>query len=117
MSSIGQRDRPKPQRIQTKFRARAHRENVANNSADSGGRALERFDGAGMIVGFDLERDCPAIADINYTGVFLARFHQNVWSGGRKFFQFAPRILVRTMLAPHHRKNSELGEVRFASEN
>ena len=65
----------------------------------------------------DLERDRPAIADIDYAGVFLARFHQNVWSSGWKFFQFTPRVFVGTMLAPHHRKNSELSEVRLASEN
>ena len=111
------RYRPEAQRVQAKLRARAHRENIANDSADAGGRALEWFDRARMIVDFDLERDRPAITDIDDAGVFFARLHQNVWAGRGKFPQLAAGIFVGTMLAPHHRKNSQLGEVRFAPEN
>jgi hypothetical protein len=43
-------DRAEAQRVQQKFRPRAHRENVANDSADAGRRALERLDRARVIV-------------------------------------------------------------------
>ena len=70
-----------------------------------------------MIVAFDFERDGPAIANIDHAGIFFAGFNQNVRTGGGKFFQFFPRVLVGAMLAPHHREDPELGEVRLASEN
>ena len=75
------------------------------------------LDRARVIVTFDLERDRPAIADIDNARIFFARLHENVRSGGRKFLQLFARIFVGTMLAPHHRENPELGEVRFAPEN
>ena len=60
------------------------------------------LDRARMIVTFDLERDRPAIADIDNTRVFLSCLHQNVRSGGGKFLQLFTRIFVRTVLTPHH---------------
>ena len=36
----------------------------------------------------DLERDRPAVADIDDAGVLFAGFHENVWPGGGQFFQF-----------------------------
>ena len=111
------RDRPEAQRIEQKLRARAHRENVANDSADAGRRALERLDRARVIVALDFERDRPAVADVDHAGVFFARPNENVRAGCRKFFQLAPRVFVGTMLAPHDRENSQLGEIRLAAEN
>jgi hypothetical protein len=70
-----------------------------------------------VIVALDFERDRPAIADIDNTGVFFARFDQNVRPGGGKFLQFFSRIFVRAVLAPHDRENAELGEVRFTPED
>ena len=115
--SIATVDRPEAQRIEQKLRARAHRENVANDSADAGRRALEWLDRARVIVALDLERDRPAVADIDHAGVFFARPNENVRAGRRKFLQFAPRIFVGAMLAPHDRENPQLGEIRFAAEN
>ena len=40
-----------------------------------------------MIVALDLERDGPAVADIDHAGVFLARLDQNVRPGRGKFLQ------------------------------
>lgn len=48
----------------------AHGEDVAENAADAGGRALEGFDEAGMIVALDFESDTEAVTDIDDTGVF-----------------------------------------------
>ena len=108
---------PKRSEFSKKLRPRAHRENIANDSADAGGRALEGLDRARVIVALDLERHRPAVADIDDARVFFAGFDQNVWPGGGKFFQLAPRILVGAVLAPHHRENAELGEIRLAPEN
>ena len=115
--SVRHSDRTEAQRIQQKLRARAHRENVADDSADAGCRALERLDRARVVVAFDLECDRPAVADVDHAGVFFACLDQNVRAGGRKFFQLSARIFVGAMLAPHDREDPQLGEVRFAAEN
>jgi len=78
---------------------------------------LERLNRAGMIVALHLERDGPAVADIHNARIFFAGLDQNIWSGGRKLLQFSLRIFVRAMLAPHDRENSQLSEVRFATED
>ena len=70
-----------------------------------------------MIVALDLERDRPAVADIDDPRVFLARFDENVRPARRKFLQLAPRIFVGAMLAPHDGENAELGEIRLPAEN
>ena len=70
-----------------------------------------------MIVALDLERDRPAIADIDDARVFFAGFHENIRPGRRKFFQLAPRVFVGAMLAPHDRENAQLGEVWLAAED
>ena len=88
------RDRSKSQRVQAKLRTCAHGENIPNDSAHSGGCALERLNSAGMIVALHLERDRPAIANIDNARIFFAGLDQNVWTGGGKFSQFFPRIFI-----------------------
>src|SRR5262249_15593833 len=114
---IAVHDWPEAQRVQAKLRTRAHGKNVANDSADARGCALEWFNRAGMIVALHLERDRPAIADINYARIFFAGFNQNVRASRGKLLQFFHRIFVRAVLAPHNRENSQLGEVWFAPED
>ena len=65
-------ERAEAERIHHRDGPRAHGEDVAQDAADAGGRALERLDEAGVIVRFDLERDGPAVADVDDAGV-LAR--------------------------------------------
>src|SRR5207302_9038494 len=113
--SIG--DWAEAQRVQTKFRPRAHGKDVANDAADAGGCALERLNCTWMIVTLDLEGDCPAIANIHHAGIFFTGLHQNIWSGRRKFLQFFSRIFVGAVLAPHHGKDSKLGKVWFTPKN
>src|SRR5205085_4459390 len=103
----------KPKRVQAKLGARAHRKNVANDSAHAGGRALKRLDRARVIVAFHLERNRPAVADIDHAGIFFAGLHQNVRAARRKFFQLAPRVLIGAMLTPHHGEDSQLGKIRL----
>ena len=63
-------ERPEPQRVQQRDGPRAHREDVADDAADAGGRALIRLDERGMIVRFDLEDGCQPVADVDGARVF-----------------------------------------------
>ena len=77
-------DGAEAQRIQHGDRPRAHRKNIAQDSADAGGRALKRLHVAGMVVRFDLERRAKPVADIHHAGVFaraLALLASLWWAG------------------------------------
>src|SRR5882672_2471125 len=108
-------ERTKAQAVQRRDRTRAHGEDVTQNPADPGGRALERFDKRRVIVRLDLESSAPAIAEINYSGI-LARGNDDALAGGRQTLQVNSRRLVRTMLGPHHGKDAQLDQVWFASK-
>ena len=108
-------DRSEAQRIHDRDRPRAHGENIAQNAADAGRRALKRLDVAGVIVRFDLERDHPAAADSDDAGV-LARPLHHVFAGGRELLQMNARAFVGAVLAPHHAENAQLGVARLAAE-
>ena len=60
---------------------RAHREDVAQDSADAGGGALIRLDERRVIVRFDLEGRGQSAAYIDYAGVF-ARALQHAFAFG-----------------------------------
>ena len=105
----------KTERIQRADRPRAHREDVANDAAHARGRALEGFDGAGMVVRFDLEGNRQTIADVNDAGVFLAGADQDFGRLGGEGFEQRPGVFVAAMLAPHHGENAQLGVARLAS--
>jgi len=109
-------DRAEAQRIKHRNRARAHGENIAENSADAGGRALKRFHEAGMIVRFDLEDGDQAVANIDYAGVFARALH-HVLAVRRQTAQMDSRGLVGAVLAPADAENSELGEIRIAAQD
>ena len=72
---------PKPQRVDQRDRPRAHREDVAQDPADAGGRALVRLDRRRVVVALDLERDREAVADVDHAGV-LARALQHARAVG-----------------------------------
>ena len=80
---------PKRSEFSEELGPRTHREDVADDSADAGGRALERLDRARMIVALHLERDRPAVADVDHAGVFFAGFDEHRRAGGGKFLQLA----------------------------
>ena len=109
-------ERAEPQRVEHRDRTRAHREDVAQNSADAGRRALIRLDGRRMVVRLDLERDGESVADGDDAGV-LARSLQHVRRFGRQRLQHRPRMLVRAVLAPQRADDAELGERRRAAEH
>src|SRR5437899_2587792 len=94
--------------------ARAHGENVAQDSADAGGGALERLDVTGMIVRFNLEGRDEAVADVHDTGVFSGALHDQL-AARRQALQVHLARFVGTMLAPHHAEDAQLGDVRLAA--
>jgi len=75
--------RTETQRIQQRDRPRAHREDIANDAADTGRRTLVRLDERRMIVRFDLEDGGQAVADIDRAGVF-PRSLENLRPAGRQ---------------------------------
>ena len=66
---LGLVERAEAQRIHDGEGPRAHGEDVAEDAADAGGRALIRLDVAGVVVRLDLEGAGPAVADVDDAGV------------------------------------------------
>ena len=81
-------DRAETQGVHAKDRPGAHCEDVADDAADPGSRALERFHGAGMVVTLHFEGDSPAVSDVDNACVLLPGLDQNTIPGRRKFSQF-----------------------------
>ena len=112
--ALARDDLAKTQRIEHGDGARAHGENVAQDSADAGGGALERLDVTGMIVRFNLEGRDEAVADVHDTGVFSGALHDQL-AARRQALQVHLARFVGTMLAPHHAEDAQLGDVRLAA--
>ena len=107
-------DRAEAERIHDGQRPRAHGEDVAQNAADAGGRALKRLDVAGVIVGLDLEGAGPAVADVDDAGVLAGPLHDAVALGGQALEMHAAGF-VGAVLAPHHAVDAEFGEGGLAA--
>ena len=71
--------RSETERVEQRYRARAHGEYVADYPADARRGSLERFDRAGVIVAFDLEDHGEAVSDIHGSGILLAGLDQKRW--------------------------------------
>ena len=89
----------------------AHGEDVAQNAADPGRRALIGLNKRGMVVALHLEHADFAIADVDHTSI-LARPVNDVRAFGRQFAQVEARRLVGTMLVPHRRDDAEFSKSR-----
>ena len=63
------RDGAETKRVHDGDRTRSHGEDVAQDAANTGGRALEGLDERRMIVRLDLEGAGPAVADVDDAGV------------------------------------------------
>ncbi len=101
--------------------ARAHGEDVAQDAADAGGRALEGLDETGVVVGFDLEGDGVAYAfrvltDVDDAGVF-AGADQHARALGGQLLQMQAGAFVGAVLAPHDREDADFGWIRLAAED
>ena len=103
------------QRVEDRDRPGAEREDVAQDAADPGRRALERLDRARVVVRLDLEGDRPAVADVDRAGV-LARPHHHPLALGRQPPQQLARVLVGAVLGPEQREHRQLDVVRLAPE-
>ena len=118
---VGVVDRAEAQRVHDGDRARAHRDDVAHDAADAGRGALERLDVARVVVRLDLERDRPALADVEHAGVLAHAHHQVLLHLGRDLLaelaQVDLRRLVGAVLAPHDRVHRELGARGAAAED
>ena len=99
------------QRVEHRDRARADREDVAQDAADAGRRALEGLDRARVVVGLDLERAHQPAADVDRAGV-LAGAHHHVLALGRQRAQQLLGVLVGAVLAPQQRVHRQLHLVR-----
>ena len=64
--------RAEAERVQRRDRPRAHGEDVAQDAADAGRRALVGLDEGRVVVALHLEDDGEAVADVDDAGV-LAR--------------------------------------------
>ena len=71
-------ERAEAQAVHHRDRPRAHGQDVADDAADAGRRALVRLDVGRMVVRLDLERDRPAVADVDDTGVLAHADEQRV---------------------------------------
>lgn len=101
------------QSVETGNRARAHGENVAQNAANTSGRALIRLDVARVIVALHLEDHRKAVADIDDARI-LARPLNDPRRLGRQAAQMDARGFVGTVLVPHRREDAEFREGRYA---
>src|SRR5437660_12471080 len=94
----------------------AHGENVSEDAADAGGRALKRLDETRMVVRFDLERRDEAVANVHDPGILARALHHELSARGQALEMNFARF-VGAVLAPHHAENAQLGDVRFAAED
>jgi len=106
-----------PQRIECRHRPGTHGEDVADDAADPGRRALERLHRARVVVRLDLEGDGHAVAHVDDARVLLARPHEDLLALGREGLQHRPGVLVGAVLRPHHREDAQLGVRRLPPED
>ena len=101
--------------VEERDRPRAHRDDVAENSADAGRGALERLDRGRVVVALDLEADRLAVAEVEYAGVLTGAL-QHAFPFRGKPFQEEGRMLVAAVLRPEQREDRQLEVVRLARE-
>ena len=107
--------RPEPESVEQRDRPRAHRDDVAQDPADSGRGALEGLDGGRVVVRLHLERDGDAFAEVEDAGVLTGALQDAVAARGQPL-QERCRVLVAAVLGPEKRKDRELEVVRFAAQ-
>ncbi len=109
------RERPEPERIEDRDRARAHGEDVPDDPADAGGGTLERLDRARVVMGLDLQHGDQPVTDIDRAGVF-ARPLGDPWSASREPLEQRAGVLIPAVLAPHRAEHAEFDRVWFTAE-
>ena len=106
------------QRVHDGDRAGAHGEDVADDAADPGGRALVRLDVARVVVRLDLEGHRVAVADIDDAGVLADADQQGLAVREvAELLEVDLGALVGAVLAPHHGVHGQLGGGGPAAED
>jgi alanine-synthesizing transaminase len=103
------------ERVEDGDGARAHREDVAQDPADSRRGPLVGLDERRVVVRLHLEDDREALPDVDSPRV-LARPLDDPLPGRRQVSQEHLRRLVGAVLAPEGREDAELDEVGLAPE-
>ena len=118
---VGGVQRAEAERIHHPDRAGTHGQDVADDAADPGGRALVGLHVGRVVVRLDLEGDGVALTDVDHAGV-LADAGQQLADRGL-LGQLTERAqvhlgrLVRAVLRPHHRVHGQLGPGRTAVQD
>ena len=116
VAGLGVRRIAEAQGVEQRHRPRTHGEHVAQDAADAGRRALVGLDERGVVVALHLEDGDQAVADVDHAGV-LARAADHPGGLGRELAEVDLRGFVGAVLAPHHREDAELDQVRRAAED
>jgi len=107
---------PKAQRVQIGNRPRAHGEDIAHNTADTGRSPLIGFDEAGVVVAFNLKYGGIAIADIDHACI-LAGTLDHLRAAGRQCLQPEARGFVGAMFRPHDGEYAQFRDIWGAAQN
>ena len=116
MRGLGVIGAPEGQRVHRRDRARAHGEDVTQDAAHAGRRALMGFDIAGMVVALHLEDHRLTVADIDHARVLSGTADHLGAIDGQGTQPFLGR-LVGTVLVPHGAEDAQFGEGRFAPDD
>ena len=112
-AGVGLVERPETERIHHADGPRPHGQNVADDSADTGGGTLVRLDIAGMVMRLDLEGDRVTLPNVNHAGVLTDASKQLAGRSLRRqlgeLAQMHLGRLVRAVLRPHDGVHGELG--------
>ena len=106
---------PEAKRIEVRNWPCAHREDIAEDTANARRRALIRFNVARVIMRLHLENRGQFLAiwpitNINHARIF-AGAADHLWASGWQFLQMNPRAFVGAMLRPHHREYTKLCQI------
>ena len=102
------------QPVEQRHRPRAHRDDVSEDPADPGRRALEGLDCGRVVVRLDLEGNRLAVAEVEHARV-LARPLEHALALAREPLQQQRRVLVAAVLRPEQREHRQLEVVRVAA--
>ena len=108
-------ERAETQRVHERDRPGPHREDVADDPADAGRRALVGLHRGRMVVTLDPHGDRDAVADVDDPRA-LTRPDEDPRRLGREAPEVGSGRLVRAVLRPHHRVHRQLEVGRLATE-
>jgi hypothetical protein len=110
-AGVGGVERAEAQGVHHRERTRAHRQDVAHDAADAGGRTLVGLDERRVVVALDLERHGPAVADVDDAGVLADADEQGVGRGA-----FSPNWRRCTLLDLYEQCSLHITEYIASSE-